>query len=317
MQKVLNSLPSADSTSSTSGAAASESKTTKQPVFTGTRLPKRVATQDPVPATKAASTLKKGKLSEPDIPRSRYSSHHATGSFTSTAITPQTANKRMALSDEQVREQWYTYMKTQEDKKAYLRLVTNIGNINVQLHCDIAPRTCHNFLTLCAKGYYNGTKFHRLIPGFMIQGGDPTATGHGGESAWGKAPIKDEFSAKLKHDQRGILSMANSGPNTGKSQFFITFGPCSWLDNKHAIFGDVVGARDALDAMEKVPTSTDPSKKDRPVRDIVIQQVSIYQNPFDEPFEAVDEVTGKRSSDYKPKGRLVICCIFCCSVFFI
>ncbi len=102
-------------------------------------------------------------------------------------------------------------------KKGYVRLVTNVGPLNLELHCDYVPKTCENFMKLCQKGYYDGTKFHRSIKHFMLQGGDPTGTGTGGESLWGK-PFKDEFKQFLSHQGRGILSMANSGPNTNKSQ---------------------------------------------------------------------------------------------------
>eukprot|EP00965_Chrysotila_dentata_P014417 477816-Pleurochrysis_carterae.AAC.1 len=110
----------------------------------------------------------------------------------------------------------------------------------------------------------------------MIQGGDPSGTGNGGESIWG-APFADEFSSKLKHDGRGVLSMANSGPNTNKSQFFITFKSAAHLDGKHAVFGRVVGGFDTLSAFEKVPTDSD----DRPTQHVAITGVAIIVNPFD------------------------------------
>jgi peptidyl-prolyl cis-trans isomerase-like 2 len=107
-------------------------------------------------------------------------------------------------------------------KKAFVQLQTNKGNLNIEVHCDMVPRTAWNFVTLCKNSFYNGVKFHRLIPGFVLQGGDPTGSGAGGESAFGKVPFKDEFDQRLVHATRGILSMANSGPNTNTSQFFIT-----------------------------------------------------------------------------------------------
>ena len=102
-----------------------------------------------------------------------------------------------------------------------ITLHTNFGNIKIELYCDLTPITCKNFLALCAKGYYDGSKFHRNIKGFILQGGDPTGTGKGGESIYGKY-FNDEFAKELSHDKRGIVSMANSGPNTNESQFFIT-----------------------------------------------------------------------------------------------
>jgi cyclophilin family peptidyl-prolyl cis-trans isomerase len=106
--------------------------------------------------------------------------------------------------------------------------------INLELRADLVPKTVHNFLLLCQRGYYTGNKFHRVIKGFMMQGGDPTATGSGGSSAWGAA-FADEFHPLLKHDKRGVLSMANSGPNSNGSQFFITFAPKPSLDGKHTV----------------------------------------------------------------------------------
>lgn len=133
-----------------------------------------------------------------------------------------------------------------------MQLQTSVGNLNVELHCDMAMRTSWNFLTLCKRGYYNNTKFHRLIPGFMVQGGDPTGTGMGGESAFNGRSFKDEFDTRLSHDTRGILSMANSGPCTNKAQFFITFKETKYLDNKHTVFGKVVGGLATLDRIEQV-----------------------------------------------------------------
>lgn len=115
-------------------------------------------------------------------------------------------------------------------------------------------RTSWNFITLCNQGYYNGLTFHRHIPGFMIQTGDPTGTGTGGESAF-KKPFKDEFDTRLSHCSRGILSMANSGPNTNGSQFFITFMATPHLDLKHTVFGRVVGGLATLDRLEEVRTT--------------------------------------------------------------
>ncbi|EGG16356.1 cyclophilin-type peptidylprolyl cis-trans isomerase [Cavenderia fasciculata] len=159
-------------------------------------------------------------------------------------------------------------------KKGYARLKTNLGDLNIQLHCDIAPKACENFLQHCEKGYYNDVIFHRLIKNFMIQGGDPTGSGRGGESIWGK-PFKDEKS-KLTHSERGILSMANSGPNTNGSQFFITLRPCTHLDGKHTIFGKVVGGLDVIKLMEMIKTD----EGDRPIGVIKITGTQVFENPF-------------------------------------
>src|SRR6187431_2749418 len=113
---------------------------------------------------------------------------------------------------------------------------TNKGTIRVELLESDAPKTTENFITLAERGYYDGIIFHRVIDGFMIQGGDPTGTGRGGPGY----QIQDEFGKGLRHDVEGMLSMANAGPNTGGSQFFVTLAPTPWLDGKHAIFGKVV-----------------------------------------------------------------------------
>ncbi len=115
-------------------------------------------------------------------------------------------------------------------------LETTQGIIKIELRADIAPKTVKNFTTHIKNGYYNGLIFHRIIKDFMIQGGDPTGTGRGGESIWG-GKFDDEFSSKVRFDKSGILAMANSGPNTNGSQFFITTTKTPWLNGKHTIFG--------------------------------------------------------------------------------
>jgi peptidyl-prolyl cis-trans isomerase A (cyclophilin A) len=132
---------------------------------------------------------------------------------------------------------------------------------------DSAPKTTENFITLAQKGFYNGVVFHRVIDGFMIQGGDPTGTGRGGPGY----QIKDEFAKGLRHDKEGILSMANAGPNTGGSQFFVTLAPTPWLDGKHAIFGKVVEGMDVVRKIGKVQTKPG----DRPVQDVVMEDVAV------------------------------------------
>uniref|UniRef100_A0A8K9VFA0 PPIase cyclophilin-type domain-containing protein n=1 Tax=Oncorhynchus mykiss TaxID=8022 RepID=A0A8K9VFA0_ONCMY len=201
-----------------------------------------------------ASTMKEPQAKKTDkLNAAHYSTGRVSASFTSTAMTPATEHTADAISDDTVR---YSYVK----KKGYVRLHTNKGDINLELYCDKVPKAGENFTKLCKKGYYDGTVFHRSIRNFMIQGGDPTGTGLGGESFWGK-PFKDEFRPNLSHTGRGVLSMANSGPNTNKSQFFITFRSCPYLDRKHTVFGRVVGGFEALTAMENI--EADP-KTDKP-----------------------------------------------------
>ena len=139
-------------------------------------------------------------------------------------------------------------------------LETNQGNIELKLMPQIAPRACENFIGLVKKGYYNGVIFHRVIKNFMIQSGDPTGTGGGGDSIWGK-PFEDEVSPDMQFNESGILAMANAGPNTNGSQFFITTAKTPWLDMRHTIFGKVVSGYEVVQKIEN--TQTGPS--DRPI----------------------------------------------------
>eukprot|EP00455_Lapot_gusevi_P018499 TRINITY_DN2010_c0_g1_i3.p1 TRINITY_DN2010_c0_g1~~TRINITY_DN2010_c0_g1_i3.p1 ORF type:complete len:180 (+),score=46.81 TRINITY_DN2010_c0_g1_i3:62-601(+) len=154
---------------------------------------------------------------------------------------------------------------------------TNLGDIKIELFCDLTPKTSKNFLALCASGYYNNTIFHRNIKGFIIQGGDPTGTGKGGASIYGKH-FEDEIVDVLKHDYRGVVSMANCGPGTNGSQFFITYAKHSHLDNVNSIFGKVIHGLDTLDAMERVPVDA----KYRPANPIRIRAITIHANPIAE-----------------------------------
>lgn len=141
-------------------------------------------------------------------------------------------------------------------------LETTQGNIEIELMPEIAPKACENFTDLAEKGYYNGIIFHRVIKGFMIQGGDPTGTGRGGASKWG-SPFEDEVVRSVTFDRAGILAMANAGPNTNGSQFFITTAPAPWLNMKHTIFGEVVEGSDVVKKLETVPVGSG----DRPIED--------------------------------------------------
>jgi peptidyl-prolyl cis-trans isomerase B (cyclophilin B) len=124
---------------------------------------------------------------------------------------------------------------------------TNRGIIALKLHASQAPRTVNNFVCLAEDGYYDGVKFHRVIKDFMIQTGDPTGTGRGGPGY----TFKDEFDLQLKHDHPGVLSMANAGPGTNGSQFFITHVPTPWLDGKHSIFGQVIKGQEIVNAIQQ------------------------------------------------------------------
>lgn len=144
---------------------------------------------------------------------------------------------------------------------------TTMGTFKIELYNDLAPKTVKNFTDLIGKKYYDGIIFHRVIDQFMIQGGCPLGRGTGGPGY----TIDDEFGKGLKHDKPGVLSMANAGPNTGGSQFFITLVPCPWLDGKHAIFGHVIEGMNVIEAIGKVPTDS----QDRPLKKVIMEKVTV------------------------------------------
>jgi cyclophilin family peptidyl-prolyl cis-trans isomerase len=147
---------------------------------------------------------------------------------------------------------------------------TNMGNIEIELFAKETPKTVENFVTLAKKGYYKGIIFHRVINDFMIQGGDPTGTGRGGESAWG-GKFDDEIVPNLVFDKEGLLAMANAGPNTNGSQFFITLSPQMRLNGHYSIFGKVIKGMDVVKAIGKVKTAPG----DKPVKNVVMKEVII------------------------------------------
>ncbi|KAI5807050.1 cyclophilin-like domain-containing protein [Geopyxis carbonaria] len=202
----------------------------------------------------------------------QHTTGKAAASLTSTSMTPHTGAERALLTDEEF------MLKPKKIKiKGYARIATNLGNLNIELHTDFAPKAVYNFVKLSQNGYYKDVKFHRNIKNFMIQGGDPTGTGRGGASYWGKN-FSDEFESPLLHDARGVISMANKGKNTNSSQFFILYRPQKHLDRKHTIFGKVVGGLDILDKMETTPTTEDG----KPKQDIIIKEIVVFVDPFEE-----------------------------------
>ncbi|KAF2362130.1 Cyclophilin-type peptidyl-prolyl cis-trans isomerase domain [Trinorchestia longiramus] len=154
-------------------------------------------------------------------------------------------------------------------------LHTDVGDLKIELFVDPCPKSSHNFLALCASGYYDGCLFHRNIKGFMVQTGDPTGTGKGGSSIWG-SKFEDEVRDDLKHNSRGIVSMASNGPDTNGSQFFITYSIQPHLDLKYTVFGKVIDGFDTLDELEKLPV--DP-KTFRPTSPTRLNSVTIHANP--------------------------------------
>lgn len=153
------------------------------------------------------------------------------------------------------------------DNKTYAVFQTNRGDFTVELFADKAPITVENFVNLAKSGFYDGTIFHRIIADFMIQGGDPTGTGCGGS----KQTIPDEFGPGLDFSEPGVLAMANAGPNTGSSQFFVTVVPTPWLQNHHSIFGKVVKGYDVVEGISRVKTDF----ADKPLEDVVLNTVKI------------------------------------------
>lgn len=210
---------------------------------------------------------------------SQHTSGQAAASFTSTGLTPHTSNERALLSDED-----YMLRPRRIKGKGYARVQTTHGDLNVELNTEYAPRAVWNFVQLSKRGYYNGVAFHRNIRNFMIQGGDPSGTGRGGQSVWGK-PFNDEYAqSPLKHDARGVMSMANKGKNTNTSQFFLTYRAVPHLDNKHTIFGKIMdndaGGESEATLRRLEDIETDEGKK--PLQECAIENVVVFVDPFEE-----------------------------------
>ena len=257
------------------------------------------------PSASGAQAAAPGAARQPAAPEARPSAARAgvvsgtaasmrsngacAASFTSSAATLVTRNEAAAPAATEVRA----------TRKAYVALHTSKGDLNLELHADLVPRTCQNFLLLAARGYYNGVVFHRSIRNFMLQGGDPTGTGRGGESAWGKN-FADEFVQSLSHSGRGVVSMANAGPHTNGSQFFILYKSAPHLDKKHTIFGRVVGGMDTtLSALERVPTDAD----DRPAEELRIESISVFDDPFADPAPAPAAKAAAEEAEDEEEGR--------------
>ncbi|XP_067842740.1 spliceosome-associated protein CWC27 homolog isoform X2 [Heptranchias perlo] len=157
-------------------------------------------------------------------------------------------------------------------------LKTTAGDIDIELWSKEAPKACRNFIQLCLEGYYDNTVFHRVVPGFIVQGGDPTRTGTGGESIYGR-PFKDEFHSRLRFNRRGLVAMANAGPHDNGSQFFFTLGPADELNNKHTIFGKVTG--DTIYNILRL-AEVEIDKDERPISPHKIKSTEVLHNSFDD-----------------------------------
>lgn len=224
-------------------------------------------------ARKAAADVSKQRTTKPaPYNAAQHTTGAAAASFTSTGLTPNTSNDRAILSDEE-----YMLKPKRVKHTGYASLRTTHGSINLALYPEFAPKAVWNFITLAKKGAYNGVAFHRNIRNFMLQGGDPSGTGRGGQSCWGK-PFADELEGPHTHDGRGVLSMANKGKDTNTSQFFLTYRATPHLDRKHTVFGRVMEGMETLARLEAVPTDD----KDRPLERCAIEEVVVFVNPFEE-----------------------------------
>eukprot|EP00474_Spongospora_subterranea_P005729 CRZ06187.1 hypothetical protein [Spongospora subterranea] len=264
-------------------------------VFTGKRLPKRKPIADePKPQSKLADAERPVKKVAPTY---HFTTGACSSSFTSSAVSLVTQSELAPINDADIRARKYEKL-SGTDKKAFVRLTTSRGQLNLQLECALAPFACHNFILLCQRGYYNGVAFHRLIKNFMVQGGDPTGTGRGGESAW-KVPFRDELKNGLKHDDRGVLSMANSGPDSNNSQFFITMRATPHLNGKHTVFGSLVGGDETLDAIEAIAVD----RNDRPVVEVKILSTEVFMDPFGELMDSPDDEASTEKKLPEPKDE--------------
>jgi len=178
--------------------------------------------------------------------------------------TTNTLNETSIMTDEKLLQAGAV-----KDDETVAIIHTNHGDITLRFFPEAAPKTVENFTGLAKKGYYDGVIFHRIIDGFMIQGGDPEGTGRGGESVWGGS-FEDEFSDTAKNNI-GSISMANSGPATNGSQFFINTANNNFLDNRHAVFGEVISGMNIVNAVSKVKTNA----SDRPTSDVVMKNIEI------------------------------------------
>ncbi|KIX08484.1 uncharacterized protein Z518_03140 [Rhinocladiella mackenziei CBS 650.93] len=244
-------------------------------------ITKKEKSQTSNPVGKASATTTSSKPTPYNA--TRHTTGLAAASLTSTGLTPHTSAALALMSDEE-----YLLRRGRVKEKGYVRLSTTVGDLNLELCPEYAPKAVWNFVRLAQKGYYRGITFHRNIRNFMIQTGDPTGTGRGGTSIWGQN-FEDEIEGPLKHDKRGIVSMANKGKNTNSSQFFITYRAVSHLDRKHTIFGQIVEDDDESVAVLKKLEDIPVDSHDRPTTEIKIIEAVVFIDPFEEFWKKKNE----------------------------
>lgn len=181
-----------------------------------------------------------------------------------------------------------------------LTLHTTLGDLKLELYCNKVPVTAYNFIALAASGSYDGTRFLRNVKGCFVQGGDTSGTGKGGECVW-TGLMPDEFSPELRHDMRGIVSMASSKPDRVGSQFFITYGPLPHLNDAQTIVGKVLFGWETLDKMERAPVKN--TKKYRPETPIILKSITIHANPFADANRIIPPPERVDSEAIKPKKK--------------
>lgn len=243
---------------------------------------------------------------QPEEQKTHVRATHSTGrvaaSLTSTAMTPVTVNEYALMSKYDLLFSEIRSLPTPPACHATIR--TDRGDLHFELYAAKAPRCTYNFLRLARSGYYAGTRFHRLVAGFIAQAGDPTGTGRGGESVYGR-PFGEPMHAGLSHNARGILSMANLGrPCTNTSQFFIAFAPCPHLDYTHPVFGKMLNGWAVLDAIEAVASSSDGATTTKD--GVIIEDVIVIDDPFDglEKKQAErDAAARQEASTFKPASQ--------------
>lgn len=246
----------------------------------------------------SSNTVPKQQMSKARVTPYNATNHTtglAAASFTSTGVTPHTSGALALMTDEE-----YLLKRGRVKQKGYVSIHTSHGDLTLELYPEHAPKAVWNFIKLAQQGYYDGIVFHRNIRNFMIQGGDPSGTGKQGQSIWGKI-FEDELLSPLKHDGRGVVSMANKGKNTNSSQFFITYRKTPHLDGKHTIFGKVVESDDTLRKLEEIKVG----ENDRPIEDITMDKVVVYVDPFAE-FQKerkVAEDTERENQQRRQEGK--------------